>query len=271
MRGLPTIAVTIFAWIFLVMPAMAQKQAVIDSTEPRHIPSTRAAGSSSSPNGGGTASSSAPDYSGATGSYGGGAYYGGLTPNLTGTSFGSLYLYYDWINYYSYLCRTYHMNPDYFARFYRHQEPLITPRILKLTLQTPLQQSSHMLAAIDELEMILQRKESGESIGKNELLGQLTKIRGLAKKIRKNQTLSLVDLRKDKELYDIENCKFSSPEALRKMREMALDIERQLRNLYNQPTTSIISVEDYQQPSLESLAKGIEKICKAIENSTKRM
>ena len=55
------------------------------------------------------------------------------------------------------------------------------------------------------------------------------------------------------------------------MREMAVDIDRQLRNLYSQPTTSTVSVENYSEPSLGSLARGIEKICKSIESSSKRM
>jgi hypothetical protein len=163
------------------------------------------------------------------------------------------------------------MSPFYFSRFYRNVEPLVTPEMLKLTLQRPIRLTSEMLDSIDELEAMLQNAQSGKPIDKTALLVKSKKIRGLAKQIRNNQTLSHIDLRKDKELYRVDKENSLSPEALSRMREMAVDIDRQLRNLYRQPATSTVSVENYSEPSLESLAKGIEKICKSIENSSKRL
>jgi len=180
-------------------------------------------------------------------------------------------MWYNWNHYFSYLCMDYHMNPFYFNRFYRNTEPLITPEMLKLTLRKPIQQSSEMLRSIDRLEAMLRDAREGNPVNKAALMEQSKKVRELAKQIRKNQTVSIIDLRDDKDLYKVDKENSLSPEALEKLREMALDIDRQLRNLYSQSTTSTVSVENYQEPSLESLAKGIERICKSIENSSKRL
>jgi hypothetical protein len=200
---------------------------------------------------------------------GGGGYV--ATPPLTGTSFGSAGVYYSWSGYYSYLCRDYNFSPFYFTRFYRNVEPLVTPAMLKLTLRRPIRLSTEILDSIDELEAMIEDAEEGKPVDKPALLEKSKKIRALAKQIRNNETLSHIDLRKEKELYKAEKGDSPSLEALSKMREMAVDIDRQLRNLYRQPTTSTVSVENYSEPSLESLARGIEKICKSIENSAKRM
>ncbi len=220
----------------------------------------------------GAGSSSVPVSAGSQGYYGGGSSYAAAATNLSRTSFGTFSAYYSWTNYYSFLSRTYHMDPSYFSRFYRNTEPLITPEILKLTLRGSMRLSSEMLDSIDELEAMLRDAQSGKKIDKPALREKSKSIRALAKKIRSNQTLAHIDLRKERDLCK-EDRKGDTPdlEALNKMRAMAVDIDRQLRNLYSQPTTATVSVEDYSQPSLESLAKGIEKICKSIEHSTKRL
>lgn len=193
-------------------------------------------------------------------------------PNLQGTSFSSATVYYNTYNYYSYLSQQYNMNPFYFNRFYRNSEPLVTPSMLKLTLNEPVRLSSQLLAAIDRLEALMGNAPSGKPADKSEIIAKSQEIQQLAKRIRRNQTVSYMELREDKAVYKEEHdFDVLRPEALSKLREMATDLNQQLRTLYNQSSTSTVSVSHFSEASLESLAKGIEKLSKAIENSSKRM
>lgn len=210
------------------------------------------------------------DYSGGSTSagYPGGSYF--VTPNLNGTSFSSVNTYYYWNDFYSYLCTRYFLNSFYFSRFYRNSEPLITPALLKLTLREPLSLSSRMLAAIDELEQMVRDAQAGKNVDRQALVAKSREIRELAKEIRQNQTLARFDLRKDADLFKEENgLDILSPEAFGKLREMAVDLNRQLKNMYDLSSTSTVSLSSFNEPSLASLAKGIEKISKAMGNSSK--
>lgn len=192
-------------------------------------------------------------------------------PNLQGSSFRTFNSYYMWNSYYSYLSTSFNVSPIYFDRFYRNTEPLITPVMLKLTLREPIRLTSEMLDSIDRLQEMLEAGLSGTSTDRQALMGKSKHIRELAKRIRQNQTLSYVDLRENKNLYNKTEHNTFSPEAMQRLREMATDLDRQLRNMYRQAYTSTVSVESYQEPSLESLTKGIEKICKVIETYSKRL
>ena len=220
---------------------------------------------------GGSASASAAAAAGSYSGYSyGGQTYGGPI-NLKGTSFESIATYYSYYNYYSYLCSHFNVDPVYFDRFYRNTEPLITPEMLKLTLRTPIRLSSKMLDSIDQLESMLKEAEAGKTVDRQALLAKSKEIRESAKRIRKNQTLQLFDLRESKDSDRRDENGALSPESLDRMRAMAVDLDRQLRNMYSQSSTSTVSVENYKEPSLEALAKGIERLCKAIEKSTKNM
>jgi hypothetical protein len=191
--------------------------------------------------------------------------------NLNGTSFDSLYAYYSWNDFYSYLSSRYFLNSFYFSRFYRNSEPLITPALLKLTLREPLSLSSRMLASIDQLEQMVRDVQAGKDVDKQALAAKSNEIRDLAKEIRQNQTLARWDLRKEADLYKGDSLDILSPEAFDKLREMAVDLNRQLTNIYNQSSTSTVSLNSFNEPSLASLAKGIERMSKAIGSSSKRM
>lgn len=192
-------------------------------------------------------------------------------PNLRRTSFQNIRSYYLWNNYYSYLSRQFALNPLYFNRFYRNTEPLVTPEILKMTLSTPLQSSSEMLDSIDELESMFQNSQAGERLDRQAFLDKCERIRELAKAIRSNQTLSYVDVGTGKDSYQQREHGALQPDDFKRLREMAVDLNRQLKNLYSSNSTATVSVESYRQPSMESLAKGIEKICRDLESSSKRV
>jgi hypothetical protein len=192
-------------------------------------------------------------------------------PDLRGSSFQTSNSYYMWNNYYSYLSTHFDVSPVYFNRFYRNTEPLITPVMLKLTLREPIGLSSEMLDSIDRLQEMLDAGLSGASTDRQVLVEKSRHIRELAKRIRHSQTLSYIDLRKNKSLYNNGEHDTFSPEAMQRLRGMATDLNRQLMNMYRQSSTSTVSVESYKEPSLESLTKGIEKICKVIETYSKRL
>lgn len=227
----------------------------------------------------------APSYSGSTSSYvtpsfGDRAFpsfsgYPGNTnssnTSLQGTSFGTYNLYYSWNDYYQYLNRYYSLNPMYFTRFYNNREPLVTPAMLRLTLRQPLFLSTEMLRTIDQLEMLYRDSLAGKAVDKEALIEKAQSIRKLAKVIRGNRTLSLVDLRSERNVVDADDFGALSLESIAKLRELALDLNHQLSSMFSTSSSSTISVESYKAASFESISKGIEKACKAIENSSRRL
>ena len=218
-------------------------------------------------------SSTSRDYSSGSPSYIGSTSgtSSSYTPNLQGTSFSTPNSYYMFQDFYYYLRTAYHMNPYYFSRFYRNSEPLITPQMLKLTLRQPMALSSRMLVAIDSLEAMLKDRQTGKAVDKQVLIAKSQEIRGLAKQIRQDQTLSYIDLRKDKNALKDDSRDVLSPEAISKLRDMATELNRQLKYMYNLSSTSTVTINSFSEPSLESLAKGIERLSKAIESSSKRL
>jgi hypothetical protein len=217
-----------------------------------------------------TARSPSIDHS-TTGNRAIGSFTGGFAPHIGGTSFNTVGMYYTWLDYYSYLYSYYHFYPFYFDRFYRNNEPLMTPAMLRITLRQPLRRSEAMLKSIDELDSLLSDARAGKAVDKQAILAKTQEIRDYAKQIRQDPTVSIADIHKDTMLFKDDNVNALDPETIAKLHEMALDLNRQLRNLYSESSTSTVSVESYKEPSFESVAKGIEKACKAIEHSSKRL
>jgi hypothetical protein len=221
--------------------------------------------------------------SGSSASYAGSNYSNGMgnrgyspmptvtTPNLHGSSFYSVRMYNYWSDYYSYLYSYYHIYPEYFGRFLRNQEPLMTPALLRLTLRRPLSLSNDILRSVDELEAMLTDARDGKAIDKRVLLDKLQEIREYAKEIRKDRTLATLDMGRDTVLFKEDGIDALAPETIAKLRDMALDLNRQLRNMYTLSSTSTVSVDSYKEPSFESVTKSIEKVCKAIEHSSKQL
>jgi|WetSurSiteA1Bulk_404760.scaffolds.fasta_scaffold11788_1 hypothetical protein len=203
------------------------------------------------------------------GSGNGSGYYG--IPNLQGTSFCSYDYYSSWSNYYSYLFHYHNLNPTYFTRFYNNREPLMTPAMLKLTLRQPMFVSTEMLRMIDQLEMMLRDSKAGKAVNKEDIIAKSQAIRKMAKQIRQNPTLELIDIREDTDLYKDNNFDALSLESVAKLRETALDLNRQLTDMYSTSSSATISVQSYRQHSFDSMAKGIERVCKAIESSSKKL
>jgi len=202
-------------------------------------------------------------------SSGGGSFH--QVPQLSGTSFYSLNSYYLFQDFLWNLRTRYMFNPYYFNRFTRNSEPLVTPYLLKLALKEPLSVSSEMILAVDELEAMVNDLQAGKPVRKEDISEKAHAIREMAKKIRGDNSLAFIDQRPDKSSPkhgDFENLGL---DAVRQLRQMATDLNTQLMGMYNQQTTSTVSVQSLTQPSFESLSKGIEKLTKVIETSARRL
>ena len=204
-----------------------------------------------------------------TGTRTGGAGSSFNVPKLQGTSFNSMNSYLMWQDFLWNLQTRYFLDAMYLSRFYRNSEPLVTPHLMKMVVREPLSLSTRMLAAVDELGALVSDFEGGKPVPKQDITTKAQEIRELAKRIRKDNTLSFVDQRADKEVPKGENTETLGLETIRQLRTMAVDMNTQLKAMYNQNSTATVSVQNLSQPSFESLSKGIERLTKVIENSAK--
>jgi len=195
------------------------------------------------------------------------------TPNLTGTSFQNIGYdyYYSWQNFIYRLQMQYGLNNYYFRRFYRNSEPLVTPAMMKLALRTPLAVSTQLIRAVDDLQEMLAATESGKQVDKKAVAEKTQQIRELARKIRKDEYLGFLDRRSDKDVAPDVGAEALGPAAVNQLRQWALDLNVQLKGMYSEMATSTVSVQNLAQPSFEALTKGIEKMTKVIDNSTRKL
>jgi len=153
-------------------------------------------------------------------------------------------------------------------RFYRNREPFTTPGMLKMTLQQPLKLSNMLLADIEELQAMVNDLQAGKTVPKEQIQAKAQEIRVLARRIREDEAVTFFDLRK---AHDVtKDADHLGLEAIAQLREMALDLNTQLRNMYQETSASTVSVNTLNQASFQSLSKGIEKLSKVIENATPR-
>ena len=194
-------------------------------------------------------------------------------PSLQGTSWSTYDSYYQWQTFMYHLQMRYGMmDPMYARRFYRNsREPLVTPQMLKLALREPVSLSTQLVRAVDQLELMLLDRQAGKPVNKQEIAAKTQVIRDLAKKIRQDHSLVYVDQRLDKSVIKGKEVDNLGLDAIGRLREMTLDLNNQLKEMYDQTKTSIVSVGNLSQPSIESLSKGIEKLSKVIENSARRL
>ncbi len=190
------------------------------------------------------------------------------TPDLTRTSFTSSRSYWDSLSYFYWVHNNFYVNRYYFSRFYRNTEPLLTPQLAKLTMSQPLHLSNKLLASIDQLEGMMQDQQAGKAVSKADIAAKTEEIRDIAKQIRQDQSVVFFDQRKEKDLLKGAQHAELGPEAIAQMREMALDLNHQIRNLYEQKSTAIVSVEALSAPSFSSLSKGIERLSKVVGQPT---
>jgi len=193
------------------------------------------------------------------------------TPNLTGTSFYSNDSYWRWLQFQYYMRSFYGMNSYYFNRFTTNREPLTTPELVKLTFRKPLKLSLQMLDAVQELEEMLNNSQSGQQVDKQALMSKIQEIRELDKQIQKDEGLDYFDQRRDKDAFkDLQVDKLGL-DAIAKLREMVTDLSTQMKNMYNQTTPAVVSVQTLSEPSFKAMCKEIDKLTKVIETSARRL
>ncbi len=193
------------------------------------------------------------------------------TPDLRGTSFVSANSYYQSMDFFYWVRRNYFLDRYYFSRFYRNTEPLITPQLARLTLRQPLALSSRLLIAVDELEALIRDAQAGKQVDKQQIAEKTKEVRELAKQLRQDQSLNYFDQRKDRDLLKGTRYDDLGLEAIAQLREMALDLNTQIKSLYEQSSTSTVSVDSLSQPSFMSLSKGIDKLSRVISSSARRL
>jgi hypothetical protein len=191
-------------------------------------------------------------------------------PDLRQTSFTSSRCYFDSLNYFYWVHNNFYLDRYYFSRFYRNTEPLITPKLARLTMSQPLSLSNRLLASIDQLEALIQDQQAGNQVNKDEIEAKTEEIEDLAKQIRQDQSIEFFDQRKDKNLLKGTEYKELGFEAIAQMREMALDLNHQIRDLYEQTSTATVSVDALSAPSFSSLSKGIERLSKVVSESARK-
>ncbi|NWG14392.1 MAG: hypothetical protein HXY20_12750 [Acidobacteria bacterium] len=193
------------------------------------------------------------------------------TPDLRHTSFVSAGSYFQSLDFFYWVRRNYFLDRYYFSRFYRNTEPLITPQLARLTLRQPLALSNRLLIAVDELEALIRDAQAGKPADKQQIAEKTKEVRDLAKQLRQDQSLSYYDQRKERDLLKGTQYDSLGLEAIAQLREMALDLNNQIRSLYEQSSTSTVSVDSLAQPSFMSLSKGIDKLSRVISNSARRL
>ena len=193
------------------------------------------------------------------------------TPDLRGTSFVSTNSYFQSMDFFYWVRRNYILDRYYFSRFYRNTEPLITPQLARLTLRKPLALSNRLLITVDELEALIRDAQAGKQVDKQQIADKTKEVRELAKQLRQDQSLNYFDQRKDRDLLKGTRYGDLGLEAVAQLREMALDLNSQIRSLYEQSSTSTVSVDSLAQPSFMSLSKGIDKLSRVISSSARRL
>jgi cell division protein ZapA (FtsZ GTPase activity inhibitor) len=157
------------------------------------------------------------------------------------------------------------------SRFLRNSEPLLTPRLASLAVQRPLIASAQLMKLVDELSSLLTEARSGKAVDKNAIDATAEQIRKLTKQIRSDQALAFVDRRTDVDLAKAGNYDQLGLDAVERLREVALDLDSQLKSLSEQSQTSTVSVDYLSRPSFDSLTKGIDKLTRVIQNSARRL
>lgn len=152
----------------------------------------------------------------------------------------------------------------------------LTSDLLKLMLEGSTQASNALLADTKALKQLMSEYESG-AIGKQafeeQSLELLNRIRDFAKVIRKDEYLEYVDSD-----HDVKPRDYRPTTDLAEMRslvaeleEMALQVQSRLDAIRSDEDVRTVSLTVLQQPSVDSLSKGIDQLAKALKKSSKRL
>jgi hypothetical protein len=156
-------------------------------------------------------------------------------------------------------------------RFMRNYEPLVTPQLAYLAARRPLYLSMQLLTVIDELSSLLENAKAGKPVSKQEIEANTRQIRILAKAIRTDSSLRYVENREERDLLKGVDVNKLGAGAIDRLREIATDLNAQLKSLAQESQTATVSVDYLTKPSFASLSKSIEKLSQVIERSAGRI
>ncbi|MGW8180128.1 MAG: hypothetical protein ACWGQW_15415 [bacterium] len=177
---------------------------------------------------------------------------------------------------YRLMSRYYFLNGyNYLWRYQQGDSPL-TQHSVQIALQECASASGGLLRLSDQLEHIVNQYESGElsQADFERQVDQATKqIRKLSKKIRKDDFLDYIDQRqKDKVPSFPEAASVGGLRSLtRQLRLMAYEVDRGLEMFNKEDMTRTVNVRELEQPSFDSLTKGIDRLSKTISKSARRL
>jgi hypothetical protein len=186
----------------------------------------------------------------------------------------------DWYRFNSFLDRLmfqYRFLPGYEYQWrYAQGDSPLTPELLDLALREPASASSSLALLGDDLSRLIDRYQEG-AIGSEDFSARLKEttraIRSLAKKIRRDQFLSYLDLRADTKVPS-----YSSPDNLdelralsRELAETARRIETGIHDFREKEMSRVVSVNDLTDDSLDSLARRVDRMARVIERSGARL
>ncbi|MFQ5739586.1 MAG: hypothetical protein ACE5JX_11290 [Acidobacteriota bacterium] len=164
---------------------------------------------------------------------------------------------------------------DYLGVF-AQGSPALTPEVAQLALRRSAQASAEIVLLSGQLEQLLTRFEAGETTRQDfdrQLKEGLSRIRRLAKSVRKDSYLAYLDQRKDRKLPTFPKAASLSELRLllRQLNQRARQMEGGLSSFSDQDRTRVVSVSDLVQPSFKSISKGIDKLAKTIQKSAQRL
>jgi len=174
------------------------------------------------------------------------------------------------------MSRYYFLNGyNYLWRYQQGDSPL-TQHSMGIALQQCASASLGLLRLSDKLEGLVDQYESGELTQKDfeRQIGQTTKeIRKLSKKIRKDDFLDYIDQRQTKHVPSFpEATSVAGLRSLTKqLRLMAREIDFGLDTYRKEDMSRTVNVRELEQPSYDSLTKGIDRLSKTINNSARRL
>lgn len=174
------------------------------------------------------------------------------------------------MGYYSFL-----PGPEYLWRYAQGDSPL-TPGSVRLALQESSDRAVQLVDLSRKLELLIDQYESGAITRQDfELQVRQTtdRIKDQAKQIRKDYFLDYVDLREDRD-FDSPSRVASIPQLRQQaasLTQLSYQINQGIASYTQSDASRVVSVDDLKEPSLESLAKGVDRIANTIKDSAGRL
>lgn len=152
----------------------------------------------------------------------------------------------------------------------------LTSDMVKLLLRDSNQAAKALLADTNSLKLLISDFESGairQAVFEKQSRELLDRIRKSAKAIRKDYYVEFVDSDNDVKPKDYDPV--SDLEGMRSLvadlEGLALQMQSRLYSIASDEDVRTVSIRTLQEPSLDSLSKGIDELAKTLKKSSKRL